>query len=234
MSINIAELTVSIRELEVKVRDIVSERNTLQESLKQSVQKVKGLEQRIEYLTRDYDKQIEHQKGVVVDMRKLNSWVIAERDNLSERQEATKVAIEKMAIRVLGQEVYANAPCNVNPLELIEARVKYLQYEFDGAKRIVEQENRAAEEWRKRAETAEQELVEARAAQISAAYVEEVPQFQQGAPNHEVLELVTAEDCTAWINKIAKLRALLKRARPHCKELGVGGIGWDIDHEAVI
>lgn len=72
MSIDIAELASNVRELEAKIRIVVGERNTLQESLKQSVANCKKLEttkadllvkidelrDRISRLTRDYDRQL--------------------------------------------------------------------------------------------------------------------------------------------------------------------------------
>jgi hypothetical protein len=48
------------------------------------------------------------------------------------------------------------------------------------------------------------ELTEARAAQISSFYGDEVPTFRQGAPSHELEELVTAEDVTRWVKRIGQ------------------------------
>jgi hypothetical protein len=55
-------------------------------------------------------------------------------------------------------------------------------------------------------ERLERELSGERAKQVSGWYVEERPTFRQGAPQHELEELVTAEDCTAFVRLIEELR----------------------------
>jgi len=50
---------------------------------------------------------------------------------------------------------------------------------------------------------------------ISVFSHERVPQFSQGEPNHEVLELVTAEDCTGWVSSIEGLRKALSDIKWH-------------------
>lgn len=42
---------------------------------------------------------------------------------------------------------------------------------------------------------------------ISGFYHERVPQFRQGYPNHEVLELVTAKEVQAYVDKIEDLQS---------------------------
>jgi hypothetical protein len=76
-------------------------------------------------------------------------------------------------------------------------------------------EPKLREEWRKRFEECEflrkqvqeraAEIERLKAGQVSGFYCEHVPQFIQGAPNHEVLELVTAAECTSYVQKIVEL-----------------------------
>lgn len=47
---------------------------------------------------------------------------------------------------------------------------------------------------------------------VSAFLGDEIPSFRQGAPSHELEYVVTAEDCSRWINELVELRAA-------CKEL---------------
>ncbi|WP_394999729.1 hypothetical protein [Acinetobacter sp.] len=48
-------------------------------------------------------------------------------------------------------------------------------------------------------------IKEAEKKQISGFYEEQYPSYQQGAPHHEMQELVTAEECNNLIAKIKKL-----------------------------
>lgn len=59
----------------------------------------------------------------------------------------------------------------------------------------------------------EQALKEAKSKQVSVFSMCEVPEFQQGEPNHEVLEPVTAKDCKAYVKRIVELDAALKDVR---------------------
>lgn len=43
---------------------------------------------------------------------------------------------------------------------------------------------------------------EARAQIVSGFFGDEVPTFRQGAPTHELEEVVTAEDCAHWVKWI--------------------------------
>ncbi len=70
----------------------------------------------------------------------------------------------------------------------------------------------------------EQQLAQAKAAQVSGFYHDEVPVFQQGAPNHEVLDVVTAEDCAYWVQTIRKLGAELQEMS---QELGTERLASD-------
>lgn len=45
---------------------------------------------------------------------------------------------------------------------------------------------------------------------ISGFYEEEKPHFRQGAPKHELEELVTAEEVTGYVEQIVTLRAALR------------------------
>lgn len=49
------------------------------------------------------------------------------------------------------------------------------------------------------------EIEQLRSCAISGFYHEEVPQFRQGYPVHEVEELVTATDVTAYVSTIQRL-----------------------------
>lgn len=48
---------------------------------------------------------------------------------------------------------------------------------------------------------------------VRACYLERVPVFQQGGPDHEVLEDVTADDCTAWVASLERLDCSRRRWR---------------------
>lgn len=45
---------------------------------------------------------------------------------------------------------------------------------------------------------------------ISGFYEEELPQFSQGEPTHELQELVTAEEVSGYVQRIAALREALR------------------------
>jgi len=78
----------------------------------------------------------------------------------------------------------------------------------------------------------EAQLAEAKSKQVSGFFHDEVPTFQQGEPNHEVLELITAKDCTGYVEKIVELRErlsekdklilLAKEGLKRCITLGFG------------
>lgn len=53
----------------------------------------------------------------------------------------------------------------------------------------------------------------AKSRQIAGFYEEEVPQFEQGEPHHELQSLVTAEEVTGYVTKIKTLRDGLVRLR---------------------
>lgn len=58
---------------------------------------------------------------------------------------------------------------------------------------------------------------------IYGMYEEEVPQFQQGGPGHEMLKPVTAEDAKAWVARIRQLEKLIP-APPPTLELQPGTV----------
>lgn len=58
----------------------------------------------------------------------------------------------------------------------------------------------------------EAQLAEAKSKQVSGFFHDEVPTFQQGEPNHEVLELITAKECTAMLVPIDTYHALIEPA----------------------
>jgi protein-tyrosine-phosphatase len=45
---------------------------------------------------------------------------------------------------------------------------------------------------------------------ISGFYEEEIPQFTQGEPTHELQELVTAEEVTSYVQRLVELRKALR------------------------
>lgn len=53
----------------------------------------------------------------------------------------------------------------------------------------------------------QEEVAKLKAATISGFYEDESPQFRQGYPEHELEELVTAEEVTGYITKIRQLNA---------------------------
>lgn len=53
----------------------------------------------------------------------------------------------------------------------------------------------------------QEEVAKLKAATISGFYEDESPQFRQGYPEHDLEELVTAEEVTGYITKIRQLNA---------------------------
>lgn len=59
------------------------------------------------------------------------------------------------------------------------------------------------------------ELQEARAQIVSGFYEERVPAFQQGAPTHELQDVVTAAEVTGYVARIEQLRGELSHIREY-------------------
>lgn len=64
-------------------------------------------------------------------------------------------------------------------------------------------------------DTMQKRVHEAEAQVISGFYEERVPQFRQGAPRHELEEVVTAADVTNWVARIEELEAAAKAHATH-------------------
>lgn len=65
----------------------------------------------------------------------------------------------------------------------------------------------------------EGQLTEAQASVVSGWFMDEVPSFRQGAPVHEMEEVITASDATAWISKIIELHSKITQLETEA-ELG--------------
>jgi len=57
------------------------------------------------------------------------------------------------------------------------------------------------------------DLLAASGRQISGFYAEQTPTFRQGEPEHELEELVTAEDCTSMVTKIEELNKQIQQLK---------------------
>lgn len=65
-----------------------------------------------------------------------------------------------------------------------------------------------------------EQITQLRASCISGFYYERIPQFSQGFPNHEVLELVTANEVQAYVDKIEELKRQLAELAEWNNQIG--------------
>ncbi|HPV26793.1 MAG TPA: hypothetical protein PKV77_06425 [Bacteroidales bacterium] len=65
-----------------------------------------------------------------------------------------------------------------------------------------------------------EQITQLRASCVSGFYYERIPQFSQGFPNHEGLELVTANEVQAYVDKIEELKRQLAESGEWIPELG--------------
>ena len=61
----------------------------------------------------------------------------------------------------------------------------------------------------KEIESLKAQLAEARGQMVSGFYGEEIPEYAQGAPTHELQEILTAEEANGLVKKIVELRKRL-------------------------
>ena len=65
-----------------------------------------------------------------------------------------------------------------------------------------------------------EQITQLRASCVSGFYYERIPQFSQGFPNHEVLELVTANEVQAYVDKIEELKRQLAELTEWNNQIG--------------